>query len=388
MSGRRIALVGVLVSLVVGSSVSGGSAAVANLSNTGLDSARLEIGGTAVRSDEDTQRDLRTLAKELDISFDEAVQRFGDQHAFYDVLDEVRTIDPDVVVRAEWREGSGVIYVQDQLLPAVVEIVAHSEVEVRGTAAIGEATQSALVEDLSAELTKFGQKAFVASYDWNTTTVLVETFGSPIVDSETLMKQSALASRLHVSLTIRESGDSAPAPAARGGMKYSNCTGGFIAKQGTERVIVTARHCDTKPATYDAATTGTTVVTSSSDLRKTSLVGTAHGPGFRRDLGLWTSATSYGDPAFGGYVCKFGTTTNNTCSVVEATGLCVKYAEWPQFCGIFRTMSDIVDPGDSGGPAFNGGRALGITSGHSPGQTSFFTQISRLSGLGVTVVTG
>jgi hypothetical protein len=244
------------------------------------------------------------------------------------------------------------------------------------------------VEHVSAALAEAGQESFVASFDLDSTSVVVETFGPAVTDAETLSARAGLRNENAVNVRVTEvPREFAPEPAARGGMAYSSCTGGFIVKSGTTRYIATAHHCTTKPATYDGAATGPSVIASSYDVRRTYLSG-SHGATFRRDVGVYSTATSYGNPAFGGYVCKFGTTTHLTCSVVDGTGQCVKYPDWPQFCGMFRTMSDIVDPGDSGGPAFNGGRALGLVSGHSPGVTSWFSQISTLSGLGVTVVTG
>lgn len=202
----------------------------------------------------------------------------------------MRAIAADAVVRAEWNYGFGVIHVRPENADRARAILGDSETDVRVLDGIGEGSQSSAVEQVSATLAEAGQESFVASFDLDSTTVVVETYGPAVTDAESLSVRAGLGNENPVKVALREAPkELAPEPTARGGMAYSSCTGGFIVKSGTSRYIATAHHCATKPSTYDGAATG---------------------------------------------------------------------------------------------------RALGLISGHSPGVTSWFSQISTLSGLGVTVVIG
>ncbi|MGH8574167.1 MAG: S1 family peptidase [Gammaproteobacteria bacterium] len=90
-----------------------------------------------------------------------------------------------------------------------------------------------------------------------------------------------------------------------------------------------------------------------------------------------------GDPYYGLYVCKSGSTTGLTCGYVYATGVTICYAEG---CVGGLAQSDAyAAPGDSGGSWFSGGTAVGLTSGGGGGWTFFQPVVEALNRYGVWV---
>jgi len=89
------------------------------------------------------------------------------------------------------------------------------------------------------------------------------------------------------------------------------------------------------------------------------------------------------DPYYGLYVCKSGSTTGLTCGYVYATGVTICYA---QGCvGGLAQSNAYAAPGDSGGSWFNGGWAIGLTSGGGGGWTYFQPVAEALYRYGVWV---
>jgi len=94
---------------------------------------------------------------------------------------------------------------------------------------------------------------------------------------------------------------------------------------------------------------------------------------------IWAAA----DPYYGLYVCKSGSTTGVTCGYVYATGVTICYA---QGCvGGLAQSNAYAAAGDSGGSWFNGGYAIGLTSGGGGGWTFFQPVAEALYAYGVWV---
>jgi len=100
--------------------------------------------------------------------------------------------------------------------------------------------------------------------------------------------------------------------------------------------------------------------------------------------GQFQDIVSAADPYYGLYVCKSGSTSGLTCGYVYATGVTICYA---QGCvGGLAQSNTYAAPGDSGGSWFNGGYAIGLTSGGGGGWTYFQPVVEALSRYGVWVI--
>lgn len=85
------------------------------------------------------------------------------------------------------------------------------------------------------------------------------------------------------------------------------------------------------------------------------------------------------NPVVGQTACHWGRTTGYSCSTIESTNFCVDYANWEVACNWNSTVTQIDQPGDSGGPWFLGTTAIGIHSGGGAGM-SLFTRIGAATG--------
>lgn len=99
--------------------------------------------------------------------------------------------------------------------------------------------------------------------------------------------------------------------------------------------------------------------------------------------------TSSGDPTVGERVTRSGSTSGVHTGTVEALNTSVYYQGDGQVNGLIQT-NVCAEPGDSGGPLFDGSKALGLTSGGSGdctsgGQTFFQPVQEALDHYGVTV---
>ena len=158
-----------------------------------------------------------------------------------------------------------------------------------------------------------------------------------------------------------------------------------------------AGHVSDSLTFYDGGTPyGTTFVaesrTSSRDVQWSSVDGTEI-PQYWNGYTLTTvnSTMARASQTIGGQACRYGKTTGYDCSHLASktyqpswSGAC------PSTCASSWMITNdcwATDDGDSGGPWFNGGVALGITKGHVGSFSCVYMAIDYIDVLGIYVLT-
>ncbi|MFF7934126.1 MULTISPECIES: S1 family peptidase [unclassified Streptomyces] len=177
------------------------------------------------------------------------------------------------------------------------------------------------------------------------------------------------------------------------------CSAGFNVTNGQSDFILTAGHCGPTGSTWFADTGGTNqlgrTVSQSFPGNDYSLVQYADGKaGDGAGVvfignGKGVQITGAGDPAIGQRVFRSGSTSGLRDGQVTGVNSTVNYPEGT-VTGLIET-NVCAEPGDSGGPMFSEGIALGITSGGSgdctQGGTTFFQPVTKaLSDLGMRLI--
>ncbi|MFI0163132.1 S1 family peptidase [Streptomyces sp. NPDC017095] len=177
------------------------------------------------------------------------------------------------------------------------------------------------------------------------------------------------------------------------------CSAGFNVTDGRSDFILTAGHCGDTGAAWFAGGQGGpplgTTVNSSFPGGDFSLVRYAGGTaGAGADVvavggGKGVRITGAADPAVGQRVFRSGSTSGLHDGRVTALDATVNYPEGT-VTGLIETTV-CAEPGDSGGPLFSEGVALGVTSGGNgdcaAGGTTFFQPVTKaLSALGVRLI--
>jgi len=174
------------------------------------------------------------------------------------------------------------------------------------------------------------------------------------------------------------------------------CSLGFNVRSGSTYYFLTAGHCGNIASTWYANSSHTTVLgnTAGSSFpgNDYAIVRYTNGsvPPGTVDLynGSSQDITSAANAFVGEAVKRSGSTTGVHSGSVTATNATVNYAEGT-VTGLIRTTV-CAEGGDSGGPLFDGTKALGLTSGGSgncsSGGTTFFQPVTEpLSVYGVSV---
>ncbi|MEV6616317.1 S1 family peptidase [Streptomyces sp. NPDC051051] len=167
------------------------------------------------------------------------------------------------------------------------------------------------------------------------------------------------------------------AAAVRGGdTLYSTgtrCTVGFNARSGSALYALVSGRCAQDARTWyaDAALTVVVGVTAGvsfpgNDYASVRYTNTAVAYPGEVSLGAGAGTrdiTGAANPVVGQSVCHVGRTTGHRCGTVQAVNVTVDYGGGTVY-GLFRSTV-CSEPGDTGGPAFSGGTALGIIVGSS-----------------------
>ncbi|MEV0286882.1 S1 family peptidase [Kribbella sp. NPDC050820] len=165
------------------------------------------------------------------------------------------------------------------------------------------------------------------------------------------------------------------------------CSLGFNVVQGSTYYFLTAGHCGKVAKTWYANSAKTTLIGPTVDysfpgndyaLVQYSNTSLSHPGGF-------TAANAF----VGENVTRKGSTTGTHSGQVTALNVTVRYSGGGRVSGMIQT-NVCAEPGDSGGPLYDGSKALGITSGGSgdcrSGGTTFYLPVPEAaSTYGVTV---
>ncbi|MEU4826839.1 S1 family peptidase [Actinomadura sp. NPDC023710] len=167
----------------------------------------------------------------------------------------------------------------------------------------------------------------------------------------------------------------------------ARCSLGFNVKRGGQDFFVTAGHCGNEVQNWAADQEGAealgTTVESDFPGNDFALVQTEQGGAGQSAVNLYNGQaqeiTEAGEAVVGQRVFRSGSTTGVHAGSVTATGATVNFAEGT-VTGMIQTTV-CAEPGDSGGPLFAGGTALGLTSGGSgdcrTGGVTFFQPVTE-----------
>ncbi|CAL9629529.1 S1 family peptidase [Streptomyces sp. enrichment culture] len=222
----------------------------------------------------------------------------------------------------------------------------------------------------------------VSAADWTRLTSLARNLGAPVRVERTA---GTFTTRLNGAQPILSTA--------------GRCSAGFNVTDGRADFILTAGHCGPTGSVWFAGPQGGEevgrTVRGSFPGDDYSLVGYTGGrAGDGADVvdlggGRGVRITGAADPSVGQRVFRSGSTSGLHDGVVRAVDVTVNYPEG-SVSGLIET--DVcAEPGDSGGPLFAEGIALGITSGGSGdcavGGTTFFQPVTKaLEALGVRLV--
>ncbi|MFF9060622.1 S1 family peptidase [Streptomyces sp. NPDC014882] len=291
------------------------------------------------------------------------------------------------------REGRPVVAVTDEATAATVraagvgaKVVGHSMNELKSAAAALRSAPrvagTAWVLDYKANQVVVRGDRTVSAADWGRMTDVAAGIGGFVRMERT---GGTFTTRLNGAQPILSTG--------------GRCSAGFNVTNGSDDFILTAGHCGPAGADWFADDQGTRQVGRTvdstfpgSDFSLVRYTDGEAGPG--ADIvaigdGNGVRITGVGDAAVGQRVFRSGSTTGLRDGEVTGLDATVNYPEGT-VSGLIET-SVCAESGDSGGPMFSEGVALGVTSGGSgdctTGGTTFFQPVTRaLAQLGVQLI--
>ncbi|MFI6658648.1 S1 family peptidase [Streptomyces sp. NPDC050523] len=290
-------------------------------------------------------------------------------------------------------DGRPVVAVTDQKAAAQVEsagarakMVRHSMNDLKAAASTLRAAPrvagTAWVMDYRTNQVVVQGDSTVSASDWSDMTKVATGIGSSVRTERT---QGEFTTRINGAQPILSTG--------------GRCSAGFNVTDGKSDFILTAGHCGPAGSIWFADNQG------NQQLGKTvrqdfpgsdfSLVQYASGKaGAGADIvaigkGNGVRITGVGDPAVGQRVFRSGSTSGLHDGEVKGLDATVNYPEGT-VTGLIET-NVCAEPGDSGGPLFSDGVALGVTSGGSgdctSGGTTFFQPVTKaMQALGVQMI--
>jgi streptogrisin D len=290
-------------------------------------------------------------------------------------------------------DGRPVVAVTDQRAAAAVEragvrakMVSHSMNELKAAAktlrAAPRVPGTAWVMDYRTNRVVVQADSTVSATDWSGMTRVASGIGSYVRMERT---KGTFTTRLNGALPILSTG--------------GRCSAGFNVTNGQSDFILTAGHCGPTGSIWFADNQGDQqlgrTVQQNFPGSDFSLVQYASGTaGQGADIvsignGNGVRITGVGDPAVGERVFRSGSTSGLHDGEVKGLDATVNYPEGT-VTGLIET-NVCAEPGDSGGPLFSEGIALGVTSGGSgdctSGGTTFFQPVTKaMQALGVQMI--
>ena len=290
-------------------------------------------------------------------------------------------------------EGRPVVAVTDQDAAAEVrragaeaKLVPHSMKELNSAAATLRSAPrvpgTAWVTDYRTNQIVVQGDSTVSATDWSRMTSVADGIGSFVRMERT---KGTFTTRVNGAQPILSTG--------------GRCSAGFNVTNGQTEFILTAGHCGPSGSVWFADDQGANQV--GRTVRQSfpgddySLVQYASGKaGADADVvavggGKGVRITGVGDPSVGQRVFRSGSTSGLHDGQVTGLDATVNYPEGT-VSGLIET-NVCAEPGDSGGPMFSEGIALGVTSGGSgdctTGGTTFFQPVTKaMSALGVKLL--
>ncbi|MFE2018783.1 S1 family peptidase [Streptomyces sp. NPDC059499] len=269
---------------------------------------------------------------------------------------------------------------------ARAELVRHSMVRLRSAAdALSGAPRvpgTAWAMDYSSNRIVVRADSTVSATDWSRMSGLAEDIGSFVHMRRTA---GTLSTRLNGADPIF----------ARNG----RCSAGFNVTDGRQNFVLTAGHCGPRGTAWFQDATGTrqlgTTTAGSFPGSDFSLVeyGNGEAPSATSLVGVGgdqeVRITAVADPVVGQRAFRSGSTTGVRSGRVTALNATVNYPEGT-VTGLIETTL-CAEPGDSGGPLFADGLALGLTSGGNGdctigGTTYFQPTTTAMAALGVRLI--
>lgn len=324
--------------------------------------------GTALSEAEDAFLEQEAMDRGLTLDQVKAERELNGQ--FGVLATELESDFPDYYVQAEWRRDEvpqAVLVLRGPLPSELLARIEAASMEVKivhsTSPSVEEATE-ALRTAMEALAARSEVIDAAGSFDPLTGDMTIEYSGIKLPPEAEAALRADLP--LGEQITYRHAGtESIATDDYVGGNPLGGCTAGFAVRSGNTFGVSTAGHCSLNTNYYymdGFFTHGGFLNKSYGDARWAWSLSGSPLPQFRETTTSVATVTSYQAPKVADGYCKYGRTSFTSCSYVYSLNNCVT-TPYGTVCRIVFATTSHVDGGDSGGPNFSGGIALGLTKG-------------------------
>jgi hypothetical protein len=364
----------------------------------------------AILSAEERQ-DLERLAQRTGEPLSAILKRQAHSGGMSRALARIDQVTPGIIAAAEIGEdGTYRVYVKKaspQQMDAVRTGLAHLPVTVVGERRYSNADLTKVLPSLSQLLDAASPDVYEVSYDAATDHFVATVSPNAVKDLHAVYptQRDGLVdvAGMPVELVVKATpSDSTPETTVVGGAGLNTyyggvfqpaCTGGFTVRTATAVGTLTAGHCPNflyygseRILSFAAECDPTSSSCENGDMQWHATASIA--PRFRAYNNEYRDVDTVGFPVVGETACHYGIGSGDgVCGTVRQANTCLRL-DWPEFvatrlCNAATMTADISEPGDSGGPWFFGGIALGIHHGQyqyagENRTVSAFTQTANL----------